>query len=114
MRSCTEPHGRALAARGLTATACKPRARLELLDPAPLMAKTITEYLTVSLTAFVLEDLDGGGFVALCNVQYNLINNSDSFALRVCYWYELNSLCLEFRQLYMRYNRILAFTYLRQ
>lgn len=64
-----------------------PKPELKLLDHTPLMAKTITEYLNVSLIAFVLKDLDGRGFVALCNVQYNLINNSDSFILRVYYQY---------------------------
>lgn len=45
-----------------------PEPDLKLLDRTPLMAKEITEYLSVSLIAFVLKGLHGRGFVALRNV----------------------------------------------
>lgn len=60
-----------------------PEPDLKLLDRTLLMAKEITEYLSVSLIAFVLKGLHGRGFVAFRNVQYNLINNSNSFTLHV-------------------------------
>lgn len=45
------------------------------ISETSLLAEKITEHLSVSLIAVVLKDVDGRGFVALCSVQYNLINN---------------------------------------
>lgn len=73
--------------RVLQAYLVSPKPELKLLDHTPLMAKKITEYLNVSLIAFVLKDLDGRDFVVLCSIQYCLINNSNSFTLHVYYRY---------------------------
>lgn len=57
------------------------------ISETSLLAEKIMEHLSVSLIALVLKDVDGRAFVALCSVQYNLINNSRSFTLCVCYQY---------------------------